>query len=152
MKIGELARELGTSVRTIRYYEELGIIEPVRRSKGGFRLYSDKELRKIQMIQNLQLLDFSLSRIRHMFTIRRDTKTGKEAASAIRKVLEEQLREAEYKITRYLQMKELIHFTINLVDECAGRECCKKPSREVCERCVVIQSKPELPLLVQAIL
>lgn len=152
MKIGELAKKLRTSARTIRYYEELGIIEPITRSKGGFRLYSDKELKKIQMVQTLQHLDFSLTRIRDLFTIRRGKSTGKEAAFAIREVLEEQLQEAENKIAQYLQMKEAIHVGIDLVNDCAKQGCCKKPSAEVCQQCEIVQSRPELPLLLQTIL
>ncbi|MFQ5637072.1 MAG: MerR family DNA-binding transcriptional regulator [bacterium] len=44
MKIGELARETGLTIRTIRYYEELGLLQPLQRSKGGFRLFSKDDI------------------------------------------------------------------------------------------------------------
>ena len=42
MRIGDLAAKAGITTRTLRYYQELGIIEPDRRTQGGFRLYSDR--------------------------------------------------------------------------------------------------------------
>ena len=42
MRIGELAAKTDTTLRTLHYYEELGIIEPAERTKGGFRLYHPK--------------------------------------------------------------------------------------------------------------
>ena len=56
MRIGDLAKRAGTTMRTIRYYEQRGLIEPARRTKGGFRLYQEEELRKLRLIKNLQLL------------------------------------------------------------------------------------------------
>ena len=46
MRIGDLARWAGATMRTIRYDEERGLIEPARRSKGGFRLYQDEEAKQ----------------------------------------------------------------------------------------------------------
>ncbi len=47
MQIGELARKAGITLRTVRYYEQLGLIKHAVRTKGGFRLYHGEELRKL---------------------------------------------------------------------------------------------------------
>ena len=58
MLIGNLAERAGVSTRTIRYYEELGMIQPEERTAGGFRRYSDEQLRRLTIIDNLKSLGF----------------------------------------------------------------------------------------------
>jgi DNA-binding transcriptional MerR regulator len=53
MRIGDLAKKAGTTMRTIRYYEQLGLIAPTARTRGGFRLYEEDELRKLRLIKSL---------------------------------------------------------------------------------------------------
>ncbi len=64
MQIGDLAVRAGVSTRTIRYYEELGMIEPQERTDRGFRRYSDDQERRLEIIQGLKALGFELERIR----------------------------------------------------------------------------------------
>jgi DNA-binding transcriptional MerR regulator len=61
--IGELAQELGVSARTIRYYEERGLLGTVRRRGGGRRVYGDPEVARLRFIQKLKLLGLSLDEI-----------------------------------------------------------------------------------------
>src|SRR3989337_1273366 len=63
MRIGDLAKKAGTTMRTIRYYEQLGLIAPVARTKGGFRLYEEDEVRKLRVIKNLQHLETPLAQV-----------------------------------------------------------------------------------------
>ena len=64
LKVGELAKRTGKTVRAVHLYEELGLLTPAVRSKGGFRLYSGKALKRIEWIQKLQDLGFSLTEIK----------------------------------------------------------------------------------------
>ncbi len=59
-RIGELAARLGMTERTIRYYEERGLLDSVRRLEGGTRVYTDDDLRRLRFIQKLKLLGLSL--------------------------------------------------------------------------------------------
>ena len=54
MQIGDSAIRAGVTARTIRYYEELGILEPEERTDGGFRLYSEAQLRRLLIVQSLK--------------------------------------------------------------------------------------------------
>ena len=63
-QIGEVAKESGTSIDTIRYYEKLGLLEKPSRSEGGFRLYSEAEIQKLRFIRKAQGLGFSLKEIK----------------------------------------------------------------------------------------
>lgn len=70
IQIGDLASRAGVSTRTIRYYEELGMIVPRERSNGGFRRYGEDQLRRLEIIQRLKALRFELERIRGLFCLR----------------------------------------------------------------------------------
>ncbi len=59
-RIGELAARLGTTERTIRYYEERGLLDSVRRLEGGMRVYTEDDLRRLRFIQKLKMLGLSL--------------------------------------------------------------------------------------------
>lgn len=60
MQIGEVAQQTGLSLRTIRYYEEMGLAVPSARSVGGFRLYAAGDVARLQLIKRMKPLDFSL--------------------------------------------------------------------------------------------
>lgn len=63
LKIGELAEATGISVRTLHWYEEIGLLRPARRTSAGHRLYSDTELLRLQQILSLRALGLSLDEI-----------------------------------------------------------------------------------------
>lgn len=60
-KIGDVARKTGITIRTLRYYNEIGLLDPAKRSRSGYRLYSVEELKRLQKILSLQQLGFSLA-------------------------------------------------------------------------------------------
>ena len=66
-QIGEVAEKTGVTQRTLRFYEEKGLLKPPERMDGGFRLYSDIDVKRIEFIRRLQnLLGFTLSEIKEM--------------------------------------------------------------------------------------
>jgi len=150
MQIGEIAKEVGCTARMIRYYEELGLIEPKARSKGGFRLYDEETLRRIQVIKRLNSLNFPLSRIKEMFSIRNRSQTGNDASRQVIKILEEQKCRAEKMIRQYEGISKDIESAMRLVRDCFG--CTVRPTKENCECCRVVQSWQEVPLIFMAIM
>jgi DNA-binding transcriptional MerR regulator len=67
MQIGEVAQRTGLTQRTLRYYESLGLLAPASRMEGGFRLYTDQDLQRLDQIVELKrLLGFSLAEIRQI--------------------------------------------------------------------------------------
>lgn len=85
LRIGEMAREAGVSTRTIRYYEELGLLVPAGHSPGGARRYSDADLARLRRIRELQdVMGFGLEEIRtivqgedRLLQLRTEFKLGK---------------------------------------------------------------------------
>lgn len=63
IKIGELAKRTGVSVRALRHYDEIGLLRPLGRSEGNQRLYSGAEVARLQRIVALRQLGFGLNRI-----------------------------------------------------------------------------------------
>jgi DNA-binding transcriptional MerR regulator len=66
MKIGELARRTGVSVRTLHYYDEIGLLSPSLHSAAGHRIYAVPEVKRLQQIRSLQQLGFGLKAIQDM--------------------------------------------------------------------------------------
>jgi len=84
LPIGEVAQRLGVSTRTLRYYEELGLVAPSGRTKGGSRRYAEPDVEKVQHVRELQqVLGFNLDEIAeivsaedHLAELRTEYKRG----------------------------------------------------------------------------
>ncbi|OMI06945.1 MerR family transcriptional regulator, partial [Bacillus paralicheniformis] len=63
LTIGQLAKRTGVSIRTLRYYDKIGLLIPTDYKEGGHRLYSLDELSRLQQIQSLKFIGFSLKDI-----------------------------------------------------------------------------------------
>jgi len=67
LRINEVAAETGLTSRAIRYYEEMGLLEPAARSEGDYRLYDESDLERLQFIRGLRDdAGFSLAQIRQL--------------------------------------------------------------------------------------
>jgi DNA-binding transcriptional MerR regulator len=64
MKVGELAKLTGVSVRTLHYYDEIGLLSPSERTNADYRLYTEADIVRLQQIMSLRQLGFSLMEIR----------------------------------------------------------------------------------------
>ncbi|MFC4857806.1 MerR family transcriptional regulator [Actinophytocola glycyrrhizae] len=69
MQIGEVAERTGLSLRTIRYYEEVGLVVPSARSQGGFRLYTEPDVERLELIKRMKPLGFQLDEMRDLLAI-----------------------------------------------------------------------------------
>ncbi len=68
-QIGEVAARTGLSLRTIRYYEEVGLVPPSARSTGGFRLYAEADVARLELVKQMKPLDFSLDDMRDLLDV-----------------------------------------------------------------------------------
>jgi DNA-binding transcriptional MerR regulator len=69
MRIGEVAEQTGLSLRTIRYYEEVGLVTPSARTSGGFRLYSETDVARLRLVRRMKPLEFSLEEMRRVLGV-----------------------------------------------------------------------------------
>ena len=72
LQIGQVAERTGLSLRTIRFYEENGLVVPTARSDGGFRLYSDDDVARLEVIKRMKPLGFSLEEMQQLLTLLAD--------------------------------------------------------------------------------
>ncbi len=147
MQIGDLAAKAGVTPRTIRYYEELGIVEPEERTGGGFRLYSESQLRRLQIVQSFKDLGFGLDRIREFFNLKNGAEFGGGVARALVEHLVEQERHIDDRISQYTLMKERNKKAIEILNGCL---CCKvKACERDCHHCEVYREHEEVPDLIE---
>lgn len=66
MQIGEVATQTGLSLRTIRYYDEVGLAPPSARTDGGFRLYTEADVARLLLIKRMKPLEFTLDEMRDL--------------------------------------------------------------------------------------
>lgn len=122
LQIGEAADRSGLTQRTLRYYEEKGLLKPPSRMDGGFRLYSGDDIERIERIKELKdLLGFSLAEIKEMLEAddvrlqiraewRRDADAA-EKAEQIRKareVTQAQLALIDNKMAKMAEMRQTL--------------------------------------------
>ena len=88
MQIGEVAEKTSLSLRTIRYYEEVGLAPPSARTTGGFRLYTEGDVERLQLIKRMKPLDFSLDEVRDLLAILDELDAGRLSVAARRALVE----------------------------------------------------------------
>lgn len=111
--IGEVAKKLGMSQHTLRYYEKLGIIEVGRRGSGGVREYTQEDLLQLEYIKALKDIGLSLEEIKTYTALKReDEGTLRER----RKILEEHRRRVEEQINFLLNIRGSIDEKIECID------------------------------------
>src|SRR5207249_9394956 len=101
LKVGDLAKQTGKSVRALRLYEELDLLHPVARSSGGFRLYDESALTRIRWIELLQETGLSLHQIQALLKAWQGSRYGPEAMAAVRETFQTKLTETRPAIIRY---------------------------------------------------
>jgi DNA-binding transcriptional MerR regulator len=133
LKVGELARLTGKTERTIRYYEELGLLTPAERTRGGFRLFDPEQAQRVGEIARLQDAGFSLDRIARIVQAWKKSPRGTDAALELRELLERGIAEAAKRISEMVELKREIEESLRYLEEC-GR-CTDEPSRHRCCSC-----------------
>lgn len=134
LKIGELAEELGTTPRTIRLYEELGLIVP-ERTCGGTRLYRKKDAKRMAIVLRLARLGMELGDVQRLAQIREQCGSGAEAVAKVLPLLDElrgwigSTRSELESLERDLERAEM------LIRQCS--QCPNRPNRRDCPQCPV---------------
>lgn len=115
MTIGEMAKNAGVGVETVRFYEREGLLpEPPRRS-SGYRQYSPEALRRLQFIRRTKELGFSLEEIRDLMELRVDPHTS---CGEVKRRAEDKITDIERKMAELGRMKKALG---RLASSCSGR-------------------------------
>ncbi|MBT2391867.1 MerR family transcriptional regulator [Streptomyces sp. ISL-1] len=95
MQIGEVAARTELSLRTIRHYEETGLVVPSARSQGGFRLYTESDVQRLMVIRRMKPLGFTLDQMRDLLDATDRLDADSDLDSSERDVLLDRVREYE---------------------------------------------------------
>ncbi len=86
-QIGELANSLELSTRTIRYYEEIGLLDSVKRIEGTRRVYTDKDLQRLKFVKRLKHLGLTLSEMHELGDIYQIHRTNRKVLPRLLELL-----------------------------------------------------------------
>ncbi len=145
--IGEVAKSLGISQRTIRYYEELGFIRPGR-TEGKFRLYAETEVNRLRSILYLKELGMTLEEIGALLKLGHEGSVH-DISPKLRDALIARKRDFESKLERYREGIKEMEGILSLIEHCV--DCRKNTDEETCHHCIDEHSS-ELPPLVKILL
>jgi len=118
MRVGELAKVVGKTVRAMHLYEELGLLEPAARSEGGFRLYGQDAIERINWIVKLQAIGFTLAEIQGFIADFQHARTGRDATARVREVFAEKLQATRDQITQMRSVENDLLEAIEYLDSC----------------------------------
>ena len=101
-KIGELAKQTGIAVGTLRYYSDLGLLLPVHRGDNGYRYYSENASSQVQFIKKAQAIGFTLEEIKQILDVR---DRGEKPCSLVQTLLDNKIEQLEIQIKKMTLFK-----------------------------------------------
>jgi len=113
MNIGQAAERSGLPPKTIRYYEEIGLVAPDR-AENGYRDYDETNVHNLRFVQRARALGFSVEECRQLLALYQDRT---RSSADVKALAREKLHEIDRKIA---QMKELRATLVTLIDACHG--------------------------------
>jgi DNA-binding transcriptional MerR regulator len=118
MRVGELAKAVGKTVRAMHLYEELGLLEPTARSEGGFRLYGPEAVDRIHWIVKLQAIGFTLPEIQGFVKDFQQAHSAPEASARVRALFLEKQQQIRDQITQLQVIENDLSEALAYLDSC----------------------------------
>jgi len=137
LTLKEMVRRTGNTPRTIRFYEEIGLIHPVGRSPGGHRLYHPSELEKLQLISDLRIAGCSLEEIKTIFELKRARGDARSASAEVAKLLGDKIEDLKRRLSALIHLRDELSSSIAVLQN-ACINCKHPPGQEICESCADI--------------
>ena len=104
-QIGELANLVNMSPRTIRYYEEIGLLNSVKRIEGGKRVYTDRDIQRLKFITRLKHLGLTLSEMSELEDIYQIHRTNKRVLPRLLELLDSHALKIDERINQLIKLK-----------------------------------------------
>ena len=117
LKIGAVASRSGLTVKTIRFYCDQGLIEPLTRSDGGFRLFAEPVIADLTMIRTLKTIGMPLSQIKKLLEVRR---SGICNCDVLKTSLANKVDTIDNSIAELLQMQQELRRMLQSWQDCGG--------------------------------
>lgn len=132
-KVGDLARAVNKTVRAIHLYEELGLLVPVSRSSGNYRLYGEDAVARVNWIVRLQDAGLSLSEIQALLRDWEAAPSGAAGMENIRAMFARKLEETRAAITRMQALERELAASLTYLASCTA--CAPSHVQSACKRC-----------------
>ena len=116
MTIGEAASRSGMPPKTIRFYEDVGLIEPAERLKNSYRVYSEKDVQTLRFIHRARSLGFTLKDIGALLALYRDRR---RASREVKRLALQHVAAVDRKIAELTAIRKTI---ANLAERCQGNQ------------------------------
>jgi Cu(I)-responsive transcriptional regulator len=114
MNIGEVAEKSGIPAKTIRYYEDVGLIPPARRTESGYRDYDDRDLATLRFVQRARSLGFSVKDVGALLALWHD---NARASAEVKALAADHVNEIDRKLAELKSMRRTL---VDLMERCHG--------------------------------
>jgi DNA-binding transcriptional MerR regulator len=139
---GELARACQTTVRTVRFYEETGLVEPLDRKDGAHRVFRKDTEARLRLIMDLREAGLSLQEIKELFALKQESRTAHEAAHRMGDAIAKRADALQEKIAVLRRLRDDLAAMSAVLHECEPCNEARFPER--CPSCDVM-TRPDLP-------
>jgi len=140
LRIGELAQRAGLNPKTIRYYEEVGLLPRPARTASGYRCYGPADVARLEFIQKAKRLGLSLAAIRQVLALRQ---RGEQPCAYVLELLDRQLAELDRLLAALAAFRAEL---LALRQEAADMRECDAPGCQIIEQREQLPAAPALPL------
>lgn len=113
-QIGEMSKQLGVSVDTLRYYEKIGLLPRIHRKSSGLRLYGKQDISRIKFIKRSKRMGFSLDEIKNLLQFR---EAPQKAKPEVRQLADKKLQDIENHLDDLKILQHEFRLLINLCTE-----------------------------------
>ena len=117
LKIGEVSRRSGLTVKTIRFYCDEGLIHPISRSEGGYRLFGDEVFAELTLIRTLKAMEIPLQDVRQVLESRR---SGVCTCASLQDTIRSKAGEIEQKIAALRDLHSELEDLLSRWQDCGG--------------------------------
>ncbi len=133
LRVGQLAKAVGKTVRAMHLYEELGLLRPATRTEGGFRLYAPEAVGRIAWIIKLQAIGFKLNDIQGFVQEFESSESGREATHRVREVFQTKLASVREQIAQLQVIETDLTDSLAYLETC--QECSPNLAPVACDSC-----------------
>lgn len=145
-KVGELARVTGKTVRALHLYEERGLLEPLERSRGGYRLYGDDAVKRVGWIAKMQEMGYSLSDLQAIAAQWESSRSAPATMARVEATLREKLVETREQIRRMEALAAELEASLEYLQTCP--RCASTTHLDGCRSCELRASGEPTPDLI----
>jgi DNA-binding transcriptional MerR regulator len=134
LTLKEMTRGTGNTPRTVRFYEEEGLIQSARRSPAGHRMFEAGELEKLGLISDLRKAGFTIQEIKQVFAMRGAGGDLRGSAGEVSRFLNHRIGELRRLLASMVRLKEEFSQSVDVLTS-ACVNCAEPTGREMCVTC-----------------